>query len=142
MPGLQSGPRGLDTLVEKTALIMHRSIKVAPPNSLVFVSDPDGGEPPVPVRDAMILSSPSCISVACYPEVDGETEITLGSMAEVDPGDFPSFTGTLETPNRAVVVSTVEQDTLLEARVPGTRTAVRVWLNHPRWPDKVTIGLD
>jgi len=123
-------------------MTVHRSIRVAPPNSIVFISDPDGGEAPEPVWGAMILATPSCISVECFPEVDGETEITLGSAIEVDTGDLPAFTGTLETPNRAVVVSTVEQDTLLEARVPGTRTGVRVWLNHPRWPDKVTIGLD
>ena len=121
---------------------MRRSTKVAPSNSIIFVSDPDGGEPPVPVRGPMVLSTPSCISVGCYPQIDGETEIVLGRIGEVDPGDVPSFTGTLETPNRAVVVSTVEEETILEVPVPETKTEVRIWLSHPRWPEKVTIGLE
>ena len=121
---------------------MHRSARVSPPNSIVFISDPNGGEAPDPVWGAMILSTPSCISVGCLPEVDGETEITLGPAQEVDTGDLPDFTGTLETPNRRVVVSTVEEETILEAPVPGTKTGVRVWLSHPRWPEKVIIGLE
>jgi hypothetical protein len=121
---------------------MHRSAKVAPPNSIVFVSDPNGGQTPEPVWGAMILSTPSCISVGCFPEVDGETEITVGPVGEVDPGGLPSFTGTLETPNRAVVISTVEDETIVQVPVPKKTTGVRIWLSHPQWPEKVTIGLE
>jgi hypothetical protein len=120
---------------------MYSSTRISPPNSLLFVSDTDGGKAPYPVRDALILSSPSCISVACYPEQDGQTEVVLGKAHEVDPGDSPVFDSDLETPNRAVIVSTVERETVLEASVPTTRTHVRIWLNHPQWPDKVIIGL-
>jgi hypothetical protein len=119
---------------------MSRSIKVSPPNSLVFVSDADGGKAPYPIRGSLILSTPSCISVGCYPEQDGQTEITLGKTQEVDPGHQPAFDGSLETPNRVVAVSTVEGNTILESNVPGIRTHVRTWVNHPRWPDKVIVG--
>jgi hypothetical protein len=121
---------------------MHRSAKIAPSNSIIFVSGPDGGEPPVPVRGPMILTTPSCISVGCYPQNDGETEIVLGPIGEVDPGDVYSFTGTLETPNRTLVVSTVEEETILEVRVPETKTNLRIWLSHPEWPEKVIIGFE
>ena len=121
---------------------MHRSVKVAPSYSLIFVADPNGGEPPEPVEGAIIQSTPSCISVGCYPEIDGETEITLGPVSEVDPGAPPSFTGYLETPNRAVAVSTVEGKTILEVPVANTKTGVRIWLSHPQWPEKVIVGLE
>jgi hypothetical protein len=120
---------------------MYRSIRIAPPNSIIFVSDPDGGEAPEPIWGAMILFTSSCISVGCFPEIDGETEITLGPIAEVGTGELPAFTGTLETPSYAVVVSTVEKETILKVPVSKTKTEVRIWLSHPRWPEKVIIGL-
>jgi hypothetical protein len=120
---------------------MSCSNKIRPVNSLVFISDRDGGEAPYPVRGALILSTPSCISVGCYPEQDGPTEITLGKASELDPGTQPAFDGDLETPHHAVIVSTVERSTVLQSAVPDTRTRVRIWLSHPRWPDKVIIGL-
>jgi hypothetical protein len=121
---------------------MPISTKVAPRNSLLFISDPNGGVAPEPVRGAQILSTPSCISVACLMFQDGETEVTLGSAREVGPENFAAFDGLLETPNRAVVVSTVEGDTVLEARVPRLMTRIRIWVNRPREPDRVVIGLD
>ena len=88
------------------------------------------------------FATSSCISIACYPEQDGPTTVTLGPLWEVEHEEQPAFSGYLETPNRAVVVSTVDQQTVVEAKVPKTRTHVRIWLNHPRWPDQVTIGLE
>jgi hypothetical protein len=72
---------------------------------------------------------------------DGDTQVTLGSAPEVDPGVSPAFDGLLETPSREVVVSTVEHETVLTAPVPAARTRVRIWTNHPTEPDEVTIGL-
>ena len=120
---------------------MPSSTKISPPNSLLFVSDVDGGDAPYPERGPLILSTPSCISVACYPEQDGPTEVILGKIEEVDPGDRSAFDGDMETPNRSVVVSTVERETILELDVSDTRTHVRIWVSHPRWPDKVIIGV-
>ena len=120
---------------------MRSSIRISPPNSILFVSDPDGGKAPYPVRGALILSTQSCISFGCYPEQDGPTEVILGKAHEVAPGDLPAFDGRLETPARAIVVSTVERETVLEMNVPDTHARVRIWLNHPRWPDKVIIGV-
>jgi hypothetical protein len=67
------------------------STNISPPNSLVFLSDADGGEAPFPVWGAIILSTPSCVSIACYPEQDGPTEIVLGGAAKVAPDDQPAF---------------------------------------------------
>jgi hypothetical protein len=119
---------------------MYSSKNIRPVNSLLFVSDPAGGVVPEWIQGPLILSTSSCISVGCYPEQDGPTEVILGRAGEVDPGDHPAFDGNLETPGRSVVISTVEGETVLEARVPDTHTRTRIWLNDSRWPDKVIVG--
>ena len=118
------------------------SRKVRPINSLIFIADPEGGEPPIPKRGVRLQWTSSCISVGCYPEQDGPTEIELGESAEVDPGFEPAFAGDLDTPNRTVVVSTATYEKLFEAVVSDPRTRVRVWINDQQWPDKVVIGLN
>jgi hypothetical protein len=122
--------------------VMNTSATIRPLNSLVFISDTDGGDVPEWAHDQLILSTPSCIAVGCYPEPDGPTTVTLGPLWQVERDEQPAFSGYLETPNRAVVVSTVDQQTVVEAKVPKSRTHVRIWVNHPRWPDQVTIGLE
>lgn len=121
---------------------MTSSAKIAPPNSLLFISDPDGGEPPYPVRGAKILATGSCVSIACYPSIDGETSVTLGPSGEVDPGGAPAFDGLLETPNRSVVISTVDGQTILGEKVSDTTTRVRAWLNKASMPDQVIVGFE
>lgn len=73
---------------------------------------------------------------------DGDTEVSLGLAEELDPGRLPSFDAMLQTPNRAVAVSTIEGDIVLETRVPDERTRVRIWVNDPSEPDEVIIGLE
>src|SRR6266571_8947951 len=114
---------------------MSSKTRIRPLNSLIFVSDLDGGVPPEPIRGAMILSTSSCISVGCYPEQDRPAEIILGQAHEMDPGKQAAFDGDLATPSRAIIISTVDRETVLQAKVPKTRTHVRIWLNDPRWPD-------
>jgi hypothetical protein len=120
---------------------MTQSRRIAPPNSLLFIEDIAGGEPPRPVRDAQILSTPSCVSVACLAFMDGETEMVLGPAAEVDPGGKPAFDGIIATPSRKVAVTTVEGEAILVTAVPDTKTRVRVWTNRTREPDRVLIGV-
>ena len=73
--------------------------------------------------------------------MDGETEVTLGAAHVVDPRTRPAFDAMLETPGHVVIVSTVEHETILREPVRAPFTRVRVWVNHPTEPDKVTIGL-
>lgn len=74
---------------------MIRSIKIAPPNSLVALSDVTGGEPPASMDGSLIVSTPSCIVVGCLVDADGETEFIMGPAHEVDPGEQPMFDGRL-----------------------------------------------
>jgi hypothetical protein len=121
---------------------MAVSTKISPVNSLVFIHGPRGWISPLPVDGKLIWSTPSCIATACFPEVDGPTEIILGNAQEVDPGKAIAFEGMLETPQHAVVITTVDSDQpFLSLDVSGLLTRVRIWHSHPRWSDKVTIGL-
>lgn len=120
---------------------MLTTIKISPVNSLLFVSDIGGGTPPEPVWGAKILSTPSCISFACFPEQDGPTVVTVGSPSEITPGPLLVFEGLLETPRHTVVLETAEHERVLSMGVASAQTKVRIWYSHPKWPDKVTIGL-
>jgi hypothetical protein len=62
-------------------------------------------------------------------------------MDEVDPGGVPAFEGELETPSRAVVVSTADLERVLQTAVQDVRIKVKIWLSHPQWPNKVIIGV-
>ena len=121
---------------------MTRSVKIAPANSLLYVSDVDGEQPPVPIRGSQILATESCLSIACYPWIDGETEVTLGPSREVDPGTQPAFDGELDTPSHTIVISTVDQKLILSDEVGGTKTRVRAWVNKRSFPDQVIIGFE
>jgi len=121
---------------------MRTSTKIAPPNSLLFIADPNGGTTPqITNKRPNIWSTPSCIAVGCLAFINGKTDVTLGDKREVDPGDLPAFDGQLETPNREVLVSTAEWETVLKSNVPNISTRIRIWVNHPTEPDKVIIGL-
>lgn len=121
---------------------MLQRISTSPLNSLLFLEDINRGEPPEPLWGAMILSTPSCISFVCLPEVDGPTEIAIGPSSEVEPGPLLMFDGDLETPSRTVAITAVDLERILSIDVAHSITKVRIWYSHPKWPDKVTIGLD
>ena len=72
---------------------------------------------------------------------DGETLVLLGPAIELDRGEPPAFHGMLATPNRAVVVSTVERHTVPETRVPDNEDPVRIWVDEPVEPDQVVVRL-
>ncbi len=119
-------------------------IRTAPPNSLVAISDSDGGEVPDPSAfslETRIISTDSCILVACFPEIEGETEIVLGPVSEVALPSKPALDQNLETPARKVAISTIVWKKLLEADVTSITTRVRIWTNSARWPDQVIVGL-
>jgi hypothetical protein len=117
-------------------------IKVAPPNSLVLITDVQRGEVPEKIDPELGFgSTDSCIAVACLPDMDGETMIKLGPAGEVDPGHRPAFETILSTPTHTVAVMTIEWAVLLKTGVPASSTRVRVWTNRARWPDNVLIGL-
>lgn len=117
------------------------SIKVAPPNCLVVVSDREIRNVPEITAGSGLWATSSCILIGCLAFMDGETEIVLGNIDEVGTSQAPALDRELETPFRTVEVSTSEGDVLLRRSVAGVRTHIRVWTNHPTEPDKIIIGV-
>lgn len=126
MPELLPSAGALDHEEPERSIVMFQSARIRPLNSLIFISDRGGGVAPEWERERLILSTASCISVGCYPEPDGPTELVQGAAGEVDPGRMPDFDGELETPEKNVEVSTVEREVVLSRGVPNRRTRVRV----------------
>jgi hypothetical protein len=112
------------------------------PNGILFISDVDGGLAPYPKWGALVQSTPSCISVACTPDSEGPTDVIIGAAENVNPGGTPVFDGKLDTPNRTLVVSTVDRQTVVSVQVRRAMIHVRVWVNEPTVPDRVIIGVE
>lgn len=115
---------------------------IAPPHSIVLVSELGRGEVPRSLGHSLVAATSSCIAVGCRSEVDGPTEFTLGSIKEVGIVSPPAFSGVLQTPHRVVVVQTIFNEPILEMLVPSEQTGVSIWLNDPSEPDKIIVGLD
>ena len=120
---------------------MQTSRIIRPVNSIIFICDRAGGTVPHWQKDRQILSTDSCISVACYPEQDGPTKVTLGFASEVDPGRHADFNGVLKAPNRVLTIQNVPHETLLAMNVTKKIICVQVWLNSKKWADDVVIGV-
>lgn len=121
---------------------MANSTKIAPPNSLILIEDPSGGQIPASMKGSLIASTDFCIAVGCRSDTDGETEFTLGKAHDVDPGDHPVFQGILKTPSLRITLKSVVGQTILEAPVSHRETMVRIWVNDPSEPDRVIVGVE
>jgi hypothetical protein len=123
--------------------VNHTSaIKIAPPNSLLFISASDIADAPELVLGVPILSTSSCISVGCLMWQDGETDVMLGAAAEVGPQHAPAFDSQLDTPNRRVIISKVYSEIALTEPICNTRTRVRIWVNRLPGSDRIIVGLN
>lgn len=124
---------------------MAQKMMTQPVNGIVFVYGDSNVEVPadrLDRRTSLIAASDEALIVCVKAEVDGETELSFGRSAEIDPGWLPGYVGTINTPICEILVETVDRKILFKESVPSTRTALRVWFSHPRWPDRVLIGLD
>lgn len=118
------------------------SIKIAPANSMIFISDKTAQVAPEITRDRSIWWTRECVAVGCLPFMDGETEIVMGLSHLVDPGGKPAFDQMIRTPSGLITVSMVAEETGLEQPVQSDLTRVRIWTNDPRMPDRVIIGIN
>jgi hypothetical protein len=105
---------------------MISKVRIAPPNSLFFISDKSGGEAPNITREGRLWSKPSCVAVGCLAFMDGETEVSIGGAREVKPAGALVFGGNVETPSRLIVVSTSDRKQLLKFATPTGNTRVRI----------------
>ena len=119
---------------------MIQKTKYLADNPVVFISDINGGQLPENITDEMVQYSATCIFVRCMGSVDGEVELTLGPAQEVALREAPEFDGSIDTPSRRMMISGPDSEPIVQAETPDTRTRVRIWRNHPVWPDKVVVG--
>jgi hypothetical protein len=72
----------------------------------------------------------------------GRHDNHAGAFGELAPQAAPpKFDGFLDTPQYRVVLSDANMPEILSMEVPGVRTRVRIWTNHPTEPDDVVIAL-
>ena len=119
---------------------MIKSRTIGLPNALVVIMDPTAGVVPRSMGNAAVASTDSCVVVGCLSEVDGETDITLGDMDQINTGDHLLFTGEMKTPNRKIALLSSHNETLLEVPTPRQVTSVRIWANDLAEPNKVVVG--
>jgi hypothetical protein len=117
-----------------------KTLRVAPPNSLIFVRDEGGGVVPEFVPNRLVLATSSAVSVGCLAEMDGETEVTLGPIREIETKGLKVFDDVLETPTRRIVVETSEGEILLREDVASNRVRVCIWVNRVVEPDRILVG--
>lgn len=117
------------------------TIVVAPEYFSIFVSGAWRVNVPLQVNKLGILANRECIRVPCLYWNDGDTKVTLGTFAEVDPGTKPDFDDMLDTPRREVILSDAHSTELARKSVDTKRTRIRIWINHPTEPDEVTIAI-
>lgn len=120
---------------------MVKSARIAPPNSVVLIEDSRGGEIPNTMGGELIAFTDSCIAVGSRSEYDGQTEILLGPIEEVDPGENNAFDGFIATPSQRIVVRSVLGMNILEVPVAKQRTSIRIWVNDLYEPDRIIIGV-
>jgi hypothetical protein len=120
---------------------MRQVTRISPANSIVFIHGGRGHVTPLAIRGAQVLATNSCISIACDPEIDGPTDIVFGDVEEVGLDRPPDFEGILRTPDRTVVVTTVDDQTFLSMGVVAELTILKIWRTHPR-PAIVTVAVE
>lgn len=123
---------------------MRSTATVAVPNAILFVFDPAHPDVSVPDFDpgALLAATGTCLSIGTQLDVDGDTEVTLGNE-HPSPGDL-SLAGTarIAVASGTLAVETCERRRVASIEVPRGVVALTVWVDHPRFPTRVVIGVD
>jgi hypothetical protein len=128
--------------MENEPMIERRII--APPHLQFFISDQNGGEPPLQGSERLaVISSGTCISVPCAYWGEAETNLVVGPGSELmTRGRTQAFDGVIPTPSGTILFSDSETTTLLEYPATGITTRVRVWTDGLELPEVVLVAID
>jgi hypothetical protein len=119
----------------------HRSVSVAPPNSLILIMDPSVAEIPESMGRSLISATPTCIAVGTRAEGDGETYVFFSTDRSSAPADLLVFDGVLRTPNREVCICNVLDERLLSVRVSMDDTHINIWADDDCEPGVINVVL-
>lgn len=118
---------------------MRQHVRIAAPNSLILVLDPDTGELPASLGGGSLAATPTGLAIGTLNEFDGETTVHLG-----EPADYPEvagqvlrWQGTLGTEGRVGILN-VYNELLLERAAPEQAEVV-VWANDSEEPDEIWV---
>lgn len=112
-------------------------MRIAVPNAIIFVLDPNHGGVEVPEYSGLVSVSSSCVSIGTQAEVDGETNITLDR--EISDGLSCVFDGEIHTSNGAIAVVTAQNSQLARLEGLGVSTRFSVWVDDVNWPSRVSV---
>lgn len=122
---------------------MIKSIHVAPPNSILLVTDYEflGDMPEDPPIDSLVVASRSCIGIATVCSQDEDTEVVLTDevSSAICTGLEIAFVGILSTPSSSIAVRTVLGDRLTDFSVSSKQVTLRIYSNDSKQPNKIVI---
>ena len=119
---------------------MRLKTRIAPPNSIIFIEDPEHGFPPSITGYELVTANSSCVAVGTYPEIDGDTSIVLSNEGKSEQkAAILAFKDSLETPTHQISITTSHNEKIFMMATNNERTPVQVWVNDNRFPTLIEI---
>jgi hypothetical protein len=118
---------------------------VAPPNSLLLITDRETGDIPESLDNGIIAATETCIAIGTLSAADGETTVFLTDDRATLEGHqdlHRVFTGMLATPSTEVHVQTVLLEPVAMLPVERAVNHVEVWVNDDAEPSIVYVLVD
>jgi hypothetical protein len=124
---------------------MSRTASIQPVNSIIFIHG--GGSFNIPAdeidrRKSLVAASDDCLVVCVHPEIDGPTDLIIGRGVDIAPDRLPDWAGRLSTLTRRVIIDQVDEHIIHDQIVSSHAPTICLWFSHPRWPERVLIGID
>lgn len=124
---------------------MKTETRVAPPNSIVFLTDgalPTDGSievPEVTREDKIVWATPTCVVVGTLCEVDGESHLVLSDESPSDKATILAYESIVETPSKELALSNAQNELLVKIPVPNLHSRVNIWVNDTSEPDEIYV---
>ena len=116
------------------------TLTIAPAYLSIYVAGRNKVDIPMHMDRQGIFSSPHCINVPAYDWNRGDTNITFGPFDELEETTKPTFDGTIDTPDKRLIVFGALVPEYVSTTVSTTKTRIRIWLDHPIEPSNVIIA--
>jgi hypothetical protein len=118
-----------------------KSVVIAPEYNSFYVAGSLDVDVPIEYGNLGVFGTNDCLVVGCLYWNDGDTRMTLGRSDEIPAQSMPlRFDGSLNTPEKRILLFDVNMPEILSMEVAGRETRVRIWTNHASEPDKIVIA--
>jgi hypothetical protein len=112
-------------------------VTVRPPNALVLVVGGRIVDVPISMMGSVVSATRSCIAIGTTHPMDGSVLINLTTTKPND--SATAYDGLLDTPERKVAVTSVENDVYASVPVAARRSRVRIVVDDPTEPTRVDV---